>query len=66
MQAYLTEQHLCLAMELAEGGDLHSYVQEKGRLIESQARPLFQQVSQLPCLLKDLYHQTKTSCIMMI
>jgi len=55
MQAYLTEQHLCLVMEFPEGDDLHAYMVEKGSLIESLARRLFQQV---PALLPKFLHRT--------
>ena len=46
LQVFLTRDHLAIAMEYAEGGDLHSTWSRKPdrRLPEDQARWIFQQL----------------------
>lgn len=41
---FLTQKHLCIAMEYAPGGDLFEYVVRKKGLKEEEARWFFQQL----------------------
>lgn len=43
-ELFITEEHLVLVMEYADGGDLFSYVRRRGRLREDTARWFFQQI----------------------
>ncbi len=46
-QVFLTQTHLAIAMEYAQGGDLFNYTlghRPHGRLAEQQARWIFQQL----------------------
>jgi hypothetical protein len=47
LQVFLTQTHLAIAMEYAQGGDLFNYTlghRPHGRLAEQQARWIFQQL----------------------
>jgi serine/threonine-protein kinase SRK2 len=44
-EAFLTEAHLCIAMEYVGGGNLQQWVEARGRLPEWQARCFFQQLA---------------------
>lgn len=47
MQVFLTQTHLAIAMEYAQGGDMFKYIcrhKPHCRLLESQARWIFQQL----------------------
>lgn len=43
-EAFLTSEHVCIAMEYATGGSLFHYVQKQSRLKEAVARWFFQQL----------------------
>ena len=47
LQVFLTQTHLAIAMEYAQGGDMFKYIcrhKPHCRLLESQARWIFQQL----------------------
>ena len=43
-EIFLTETHLALVLEYADGGDMFQYVKQRGHLDESHARWFFQQI----------------------
>ncbi|MEW5307947.1 MAG: hypothetical protein WDW36_010314 [Sanguina aurantia] len=43
-EVFLTHDHICIAMEFSNGGDLHNYVKRAGRLNERASRCFFQQL----------------------
>ncbi|GMH38008.1 hypothetical protein BSKO_05892 [Bryopsis sp. KO-2023] len=43
-EVFLTDQSLCIVMEFAEGGDMHSYLAKRSCLSETVARWFFQQL----------------------
>ena len=52
-EIFVTDTHLALVMEYADGGDLFNYVRQRGSLSESHARWFFQQI----ILALDYCHQ---------
>ena len=47
LQVFLTQEHLAISMEFAQGGDLFAYTlghRPHGRLAETQSRWIFQQL----------------------
>ena len=44
IEAFLTDQFICVVMECAQGGDLFSFIKKHGKLSEAGARWFFQQI----------------------